>query len=108
MELSETFMFVNLPLWMHFWLAAERQISVAELRDVVAFALLINPPSIAVMERLRFVPQVEFDRPAGRHRFYRKALFRVPRYPERPFLSRVKPAPPWCTTVRDCRIPIGL
>jgi hypothetical protein len=80
MKLSDTLLFVDLPLWMHFWLAAERQISVAELRDVVVFALLTNAPSIAVMERLRFVPQVEFDRPAGRHRLYRKALIRVPRY----------------------------
>jgi adenylate kinase family enzyme len=29
MELSDTLIFVDLPLWMHFWLAAERQISIA-------------------------------------------------------------------------------
>ncbi len=27
--LSDTIVFVDLPLWMHFWLAAERQIAVA-------------------------------------------------------------------------------
>ena len=29
MKLSDTLIFVDLPLWMHFWLAAERQISIA-------------------------------------------------------------------------------
>jgi hypothetical protein len=29
MERSDTLIYVDLPLWMHFWLAAERQISVA-------------------------------------------------------------------------------
>jgi adenylate kinase family enzyme len=29
MALSDTIIFVDLPLWMHFWLAAERQIAVA-------------------------------------------------------------------------------
>ena len=29
MEQSDTLIFVDLPLWMHFWLAAERQISLA-------------------------------------------------------------------------------
>jgi adenylate kinase family enzyme len=29
MERSDTLIFVDLPLWMHFWLAAERQISIA-------------------------------------------------------------------------------
>jgi adenylate kinase family enzyme len=29
MVLSDTIIFVDLPLWMHFWLAAERQIAVA-------------------------------------------------------------------------------
>jgi adenylate kinase family enzyme len=32
MELSDTIIFVDLPLWMHFWLAAERQISIARGR----------------------------------------------------------------------------
>lgn len=32
MELANTLVFVDLPLWMHFWLAAERQISVARGR----------------------------------------------------------------------------
>jgi adenylate kinase family enzyme len=30
MALSDTIVFVDLPLWMHFWLAAERQIAVAK------------------------------------------------------------------------------
>ena len=30
MGLADTLIFVDLPLWMHFWLAAERQISVAQ------------------------------------------------------------------------------
>jgi adenylate kinase family enzyme len=29
MALSDTIIFVDLPLWMHFWLAAERQIAIA-------------------------------------------------------------------------------
>jgi len=29
MQVSDTLIFVDLPLWMHFWLAAERQISIA-------------------------------------------------------------------------------
>ena len=28
-QLADTLIFVDLPIWMHFWLAAERQISVA-------------------------------------------------------------------------------
>ena len=32
MGLADTLIFVDLPLWMHFWLAAERQISVAQGR----------------------------------------------------------------------------
>jgi adenylate kinase family enzyme len=32
MERSDTLIFVDLPLWMHFWLAAERQISIAQGR----------------------------------------------------------------------------
>lgn len=30
MKLSDTLIFVDLPLWVHFWLAAERQISIAQ------------------------------------------------------------------------------
>jgi adenylate kinase family enzyme len=30
MALSDTLIFVDLPLWMHFWLAADRQISIAQ------------------------------------------------------------------------------
>ena len=30
MALSDTIVFVDLPLWMHFWLAAERQIAAAK------------------------------------------------------------------------------
>jgi adenylate kinase family enzyme len=33
MVLSDTIIFVDLPLWMHFWLAAERQIAIAKGAD---------------------------------------------------------------------------
>jgi hypothetical protein len=33
MILSDAIIFVDLPLWMHFWLAAERQIAIARGQD---------------------------------------------------------------------------
>jgi RimJ/RimL family protein N-acetyltransferase len=47
---------------------------VVGIRDVVAFALFHNAASFAVMERLGFVPEAQFELPAGRHRLYRKVL----------------------------------
>lgn len=44
------------------------------LDQVVAFALIGNTPSFAVMGRLRFSPDGTFERPAGRHALYRKVL----------------------------------
>jgi RimJ/RimL family protein N-acetyltransferase len=47
---------------------------VVGISDVVAFALLSNAPSFAVMERLGFVREAQMERPAGRHLMYRKVL----------------------------------
>jgi ribosomal-protein-alanine N-acetyltransferase len=47
---------------------------VASLDDVVAYALLSNVPSLAVLDRLGFAAEAELDLPAGRHRLYRKVL----------------------------------
>ena len=41
--------------------------NVLGLDQVVAFALIGNAPSFAVMRRLRFSPDGTFERPAGRH-----------------------------------------
>lgn len=48
--------------------------NVLGLDQVVAFALIDNAPSFAVMRRLRFSPDGTFERPAGRHLLYRKEL----------------------------------
>lgn len=48
--------------------------SVLGLDQVVAFALIGNAPSLAVMKRLQFTADGTFERPAGRHALYRKAL----------------------------------
>lgn len=48
--------------------------NVLGLDQLVAFALIGNAPSIAVMQRLAFKPDGTFERPAGRHALYRKEL----------------------------------
>jgi [ribosomal protein S5]-alanine N-acetyltransferase len=47
---------------------------VLELDQLVAFALISNAPSVAVMKRLAFKPDGTFERPAGRHALFRKEL----------------------------------
>lgn len=48
--------------------------TVLRLDQVVAFALIGNTSSLAVMRRLRFDPDGTFERPAGTHALYRKRL----------------------------------
>ena len=44
---------------------------VAQLREVVAFALVSNTASFAVMQRLGFRYELDFETPAGRHALHR-------------------------------------
>jgi hypothetical protein len=43
-------------------------------QQVVAYALISNAPSLAVLGRLEFVPEAPMDLPAGPHWLYRKVL----------------------------------
>jgi adenylate kinase family enzyme len=96
MQMSDALIFVDLPLWMHFWLAAERQISIARGRpradpvegcdDLAVTKRLfetiwhvdqtLKPRLLALVER--YAPGREFHPchdagPAGRTRPFRVA-----------------------------------